>query len=1067
MMAEIARERTEGAYRLGIDMGSGSIGWSAVLEKRDGKPSIILDMGVRRFEAGVLGDVESGKDESRATARRDARGPRRLTWRRQYRLRKVFRLLQQMDLLPASADDSHDERHRVLAELDRQIRAQFQGEDGRLAHRQLPYLLRAQALDRKLARHELGRALYHLAQRRGFLSNLKAAKRDEDVGVVKQGISELQQHIDRAGARTLGEYFAGLDPEQEQRIRGRWTARRMYEDEFQAIWTAQAEHHEDLGEEQKQQLYEAIFFQRALKSQRGVIGMCRLEPFKRRAPAACLAFQEFRIVQKVNDLDVFEPDGEVRPLRPDEREKLTTALSEKDMITFGDVRRLLGMKKSGEYGRNYTFNFEQGGEKELIGNRTAVKMANALGDAWSELTSEEQKHLVDEILSFESEEPLIGRLKSGWGLDELRARAVAHTRLEPGYGSLSRKAIARVLPGMREGHRYATVREDLYGITQKTDDPLDGLPANHETAVLRQLRNPAVARALSELRKVVNALIRRYGKPRRIYIELARDLKHGRKRRQQMADQNKRNQKANDNAKQKILQEMDNDERFCTVTNLLKVRLAEESNWECPYTGRQISMAALVGDHPQFDIEHIIPFSRSLDNSFANKTLCYHDENRKVKGKKTPYEAYHGTAKWDDILPRVRRFKADPRMAARKLALFLTEHPIDPDEFNDRQLNDTRHMAKLAGEYLGLLFGGQIDEEGTRRIRVSPGRVTHYLRQRWNLNSILGHPDKKERADHRHHAIDALVVAVTDAAQISALSRAAEEAEELFLDGLFPRGGDFEPPWDGFMADARECVEGIIVSSRVTRRLNGRLHKDTIFSKPIRSQDSGGKPVDVHHVRKPIKTLSTLEVEAIVDDRVRELVKEQLARIGGTPDKAFKDDANHPYFKTKDGRVIPIHKVRIRKSDHPMEVGHGSKRRYVNPGSNHHMEIVAVLDKNGNEKKWEGPIVSTFNAVRRRREGEPIIRRDHGEGKRFKFSLAGGEHVLMCYDGQQEQLYRVTTVTGKEVEFVLHSDARPITLRKKIREKGARPRGAPEKLRKCGARKVSIDPLGNVLPAND
>ncbi|MBN2473376.1 MAG: type II CRISPR RNA-guided endonuclease Cas9 [Pirellulales bacterium] len=1067
MTGGVSREATDGKYRLGIDMGSGSIGWAAVLEN-DETPVALLGLGVRRFEAGVLGDIDSGKDESRATARRDARGPRRLAWRRQYRLRKVFRLLQEMDLLPSAADDSHDERHRVLAELDRQIRGRFDGQDSHLAHRQLPYLLRARALDEKLARHEFGRALYHLAQRRGFLSNLKAAKKDEDVGTVKKGIGLLKEEIDRSGARTLGEFFAGLDPEQDhERIRGRWTARGMYQDEFDQVWTAQAKHHQDLDDRHKQRLREAIFFQRPLKSQKGLIGMCELEPQRRRAPAPCLAFQEFRILQRVNDLTVTQPDGEIRALDEQDREKLIAALHAHDKLTFGKLRTLLGMKRSREFGRNYSFNFEEGGEKDLVGNRTAAKMVSALGDRWHELTPDQQNRLVDEILSFESEEPLVGRLVNGWGLSEAQARTVAETPLEPGYAALSRKALARVLPGMRQGKPFATVREEIYRAAQRTDPPVDFLPANHQTAVLRQLRNPAVARALSELRKVVNALIRRYGKPRRVYIELARDLKHARKRRKEMSDQNKRNQAAKDEAKKKILQEMGNDERYCTERNLLKVRLAEESNWECPYTGKHIAMDALVGDRPQFDIEHIIPFSRSLDNSFANKTLCYHEENRKVKGSKTPHEAYHGTGRWDEILARVRRFKGDPRLTARKLALFQTEKLPDPEEFAERQLNDTRYMSRLATAYLGLLYGGQIDEGRTRRIRVSPGRVTHYLRQRWNLNAVLGHPDQKDRADHRHHAIDALVVALTDARQISALSRAAEEAERLYLDGLFPRGGDFEPPWDAFLQDVQQRVDELVVSSRVTRRLNAKLHKDTIFSKPIEVRDEDGNTATTHHVRKPIAALSAKEVEAIVDDKVRQLVQQKLAALGGTPDKVFKERENHPYFRASDGRIIPIHKVRIRTRGKPMFVGAGSKRRYVSPGSNHHMEIVALLDKNGEEKKWEGHVVTTFEAVQRRRRGGPVIRRDHGEGKRFKFSLAGGEHMEMEHEGGKRQIYRVSVISGGQVEFRLHSDARPDTLLRQREHSSGRVRRSIESLRKADARKVAVDPLGNVFPAND
>jgi CRISPR-associated endonuclease Csn1 len=1068
MPSGISRRHTDSTYRLGLDMGSGSIGWAAVLES-DREPTQILAMGVRRFEAGVQGDIEQGKDESRATARREARGPRRLTWRRQYRLRKLFRLLQTMDLLPPSRDDSHDERHRVLAEFDRQFRQSPQCRDPQAAHCMLPYLLRARALDQKLSRHELGRAVYHLAQRRGFLSNLKAAKKDEDVGLVKKGISELEQLIEQSGARTLAEYFARLDPEQ-QRIRGRWTSRRMYQEEFEKIWSAQAPHHQDLTDQHKQQLYNAIFHQRPLKSQKGLIGMCELEPYRRRAPTACLEYQEFRILQKLNDLEVIQPDGECRPLDADEREKLLAEMAEKPEVTFGRMRTLFGMKKSREYGRNYIFNFEEGGEKHLVGNRTAAKLVGALGDRWRQMGAQDQKRLVDEVLSFESEEPLITRLTTGWGFDVPSARAVAQTVFEPGYGSLSRRAVSRLLPLLRHGMPYATARKELYG---KEQQPLDRLPAKHDCAVLSQLRNPAVERALSELRKVVNALIRRYGKPREIHIELARDLKHARQRRKSMADQNRQNEKARSEAAQRILAEM-KDERYGGKTNILKARLAEECNWECPYTGRSMCMEALVGDRPQFDIEHIIPFSRSLDNSFFNKTLCYIDENRKRKQNRTPFEAYHGTPQWEEILARVRRFQGDARVRRRKLGLFQTEKLPDTEEFSDRLLNDTRYMSRLAGDYLGLLFGGQIDVQGKRRVHVSPGRVTAYLRGRWNLNSILGDPDQKERADHRHHGVDALVVALTGAREVQLLSRAAEEAERLGLTGLFPRGEDaFEPPWEGFLDQAHQARDAINVSSRITRKLRGKLHDETILSKPKPILDGEGRPIldkhgqplGVHHVRKELGKLTKDMVADIVDDRIREIVQKHLEQNGGDLKKAFADPNNHPYMKSKDGRLIPIHKVRIRRSDKPMVVGKGTKQRYVNPGSNHHMEIVGVLDKEGKEKKWEGHIVSLFEAVARHRAGEPVIRRDHGDRMTFKFSLAGDEHVEMEFQSGKKELYRVVVISGNQVEFRLHTDARPSTLVKKI--PGARVRLSADSLRKGKARKVAVDPLGNVFPAND
>ena len=201
-------------YILGLDLGPASIGW-AIIALENGEPAAVTAAGVRRFEAGVQGDIEAGRDESRATQRRDARSPRRQTWRRQWRERKIFRILSAAGLLPASAlpgntDDSPDARHKLFLDLDKKLRKQHVPAHDRIAAHVLPYRLRGLALDEKLDLHAVGRALYHLSQRRGYKSNRKALKEDDDRGVVNKGISELAKAISDASARTLGEFFAGL-----------------------------------------------------------------------------------------------------------------------------------------------------------------------------------------------------------------------------------------------------------------------------------------------------------------------------------------------------------------------------------------------------------------------------------------------------------------------------------------------------------------------------------------------------------------------------------------------------------------------------------------------------------------------------------------------------------------------------------------------------------------------------------------------------------------------------------------------------------------------------------------
>jgi len=1050
-------------YVLGLDLGTDSIGW-AILEWNGKRPTAIRRLGVRRFEAGVIGNIEAGRDEAPGTARRTARQQRRQLWRRAQRMKQVFRVLTAAGLLPPS-EDAPEQRDATIKKLDHDLSVEYlpvAGAANRVDWHLLAYHLRAEALHRELAPFALGRALYHLAARRGYQSNLKAKKDDKEEGIVKSAIGELDQLL---AGRTLGQLFATLDPE-DRRIRGRYTSRRMYLDEFERIWNAQSQFHPQLlTEELKAELHKAIFFQRALKSQRGLVGRCDREPTQRRAPLASLVAQNFRLLQRVNDIELVLNDGEIRRLDSDERTRLIRELNEKGDLTWHKVRSLLGLKSPrGEF-RGDRFNFEEGGDKSLIGNRTYSKLLKLLGETWTKLTAAQQADFVDEILNFTNEDALARRLQKAWPLTPEQANSVAAISFEPGYAALSRRAMDKLAPFLARGVRLQTALKEAYNVnldlpTLELLPPVEGSgdPARRNShPAFTRLRNPTVARALTELRKVVNAIIRKYGKPAQIRLELARDLKKSRKDRQEIQQRNKLNERSRDDARQRLLAELG--AKYDTPHNILKLRLADECHWICPYTGNPISMDELIGEHPQFDVEHIYPFSWSLDNSYLNKTLCHVDHNRQHKQNNTPFQASGHAAEWAEIVNRVRRFSGSA--AREKLRRFLCED-VTPD-FCNRQLSDTRYISQLAARYLELLYGGRNDADGKQRVQVRTGQSTAYLRAELKLNTLLGDPDDnaKTRADHRHHAIDALVVALTDQGTIKKLADSAEAAAHVGQRRLFV---PIDPPWATFLEDARARLAEINVSSRVSRKLAGELHAATVFSKPHAARDAKGKSIQVHHVRKPLASMSEHEVERIVDDRVRALVKAKLDLIGLPPDKAFQGNQNLPYLTAHDGRLIPIKRARIRKADATIKVGKGLAARYVAPGSNHHMEVVAILDSAGIVKKWEGVIVSRFDAHQRTSAGQAVIVRDHGPGKQFLFSLAGGEYVLI-HDGENQRLLRVTAISDGQIEFVTHSDARPITERKKI--PGARVRYSPSALQRQNARKVVVDPLGAILTAND
>jgi CRISPR-associated endonuclease Csn1 len=1058
-------------YVLGIDLGANSVGWAILgLDKNSNEYRALAQYGVRAFEAGVEGDIEKGKDESRAIARRDARSARRRLERLARRLNKVFFILQDAGLLPSGGERQRLpqnatakerrairkakslERHKILEPFDAQLSKQWQEKlrsEGASAAKVslvphlLPYILRARALDGKLSPHELGRALYHLSQRRGFLSNKKSLKKDKEEGEVKSSIAELAQKMQESGARTLGEYFSTLDPH-DKRIRKRWTSRLALLDEFEKIWSGQQPHHPTiLTEELKKKLHKAIFHQRPLKIQKHLIGACELEPDRKRAPLALLAAQRFRLLQMVNDTRVITPYGELVEFTPDQRKILLDALETEGDVTFAKAKKLLKIK-------GHRFNWEEGEEKRFIGNRTAAKLADVFGERWKAFSAADRDRIVEDIRSIQKDEVLARRGKKAWGLDDEAAGKFASLALEEGYCGLSRQALEKILPLMEKGVAKQTAAKEIYG-DRPAPEAVDALPPVHDA--LPELRNPAVERALTELRKVVNAVVRKYGKPATIRIELARDLRKSREQRKQFAQKMDDNRKDREKAAEKIIREMNLGGASPKRADVDKVLLWEECGGRCPYTGKSITMSALLGSTPQFDVEHIVPFSRSLDDSFMNKTLCDIEENRNRKKNHTPYEAYGSIPeRWNEIIQRVKGFTG--RAAHEKLRRFQLKEITD--DFASNQLNDTRYASKLAKKYLGLLYG----EDAPSRVQAGRGGVTAFLRNEWDLNSILNDGGTKTREDHRHHAVDAVVIALTEPNTLKMLSEAAVNAAR---EGR-RRFGKISEPWPGFNGDVRKAIDSLVVSHRVSRKISGPLHEESNYSPPRKDANGNGYVV----IRKPLEALTKNEAEDIVDPTVKKLVFEILAARGGDPKKAFQSAADHPFLTASDGRKIPIHKVRVRKNISPFPVGGVGRQRHVTNDSNHHAEIIEVIDKKGNTK-WDARIISLFEAMRRHKAGEPIVKRDHGDGKKFIFSLGGGEIIQLDATDGGRGLCRIRTISADRdgyvtVEYVSLNDARK---KDDIKRTKDWKKIAMEPLRKLHCRKVVVTPLGEVRTAND
>lgn len=977
-------------FILGIDMGTNSIGWALIEHNENKEPAGLIACGSRIFQEAVDAKTRTPKNK----ARRDARSARKLIRRRKMRRDKVLNLLLRNNLIPQDAD----ERQKLFA-------------DNKLFD---PYQLRKQALDNKLMPYKLGRVLYHLCQRRGFQSNRKASSKE--YGEIKNAITSLRQEITGSKSRTLGEYLAS-----QPKKRNHCTDRAMYQEEFELIWQAQQKYYPNLLTQAfKVAVHNAIFFQRTLKLQKNLVGRCTFEPSRKRAARALLKYQRFRILQDINHLTIKNPiSREYRLLTSDERCKLLSLLEKQKTLSWGTARKKLKLHE-GE-----TFNLEEGKKNELIGNRTAYALHSILGQRWEEIPQDTQNALITDMLTIDNEQGFLNRMKSYRKFDDDTAERLAKTELEPGYARLSRKAICKILPYLEQGMTYdkaclAAGYNHSNPNQQAAADKLGAPP---------YLRNPVVQKALYETRKVINAVIRRYGKPATIRLEMARDMKLTKKQRDALHKRQREHEKANEQAR-KILQDefkVQNPKK----SDIQKYNMWKECGMACPYTGIVISKEMLFSQ--DVDVEHILPYSRSLDDSYMNKTLCIASENRKTKHNRTPYEAYHANkANYDTILQRIKNL---PWPKRRK----FEQKEIETDEFIERQLNDTRYICVEVKKYL---------QQIGVNVEVSKGEATAALRHRWGLSRILAEDGiiEKNREDHRHHAIDAVVVALTSRSLFQKLSRLSAQSGV----SLTERGFHLDKPWQSFYEDVDEKLKNVIVSHAASRKISGALHEETAYGYSEHNE--------CFVYRKPLASLTKNEIEKIRDAKIKQLVQERIVQFDDNLTKAFGDEDN-PLLHI-DGKT-PIKSVRLtvnlnKDTTHPIADQKGSAYKYFKYGNNHHVEII----KNTKTGKRKGVFVTAMEAARRaRRDKKTIVNRYHSPEWLFVMSLCINDVVEIENNGRR-QYYRVQKISDPT-----------IILRHHVSTSTSDHDKPPEVLRPSPntlhGRKVSIDCLGSITPCND
>ena len=303
---------------LGLDLGPNSIGWAVIDKSKES----ILGTGVRIFEEGL--NRNGGKEESKNATRRSARQARRMNRRQKARLRRLSYILKNNDMMPEAETDL-----TYFFSIN-------------------PYNVRANGVSNKLTLHEFGRALYHINQRRGFKSNRKSDS-PSDTGAIfdgkenMAGINETDEGIKKGNYWTLGQYLNSLNPH-EKRQRNRYTLRSMYIDEFNILWEKQASYYpETFKDELRKDLFDAIFYQRKLKSQKNLVRHCTFEPNKRVSPKSSPLFQEFRIFEQISRIRVSFNNRENEPLSREERDILYALLMTKESLTFDQLKKKLSI----------------------------------------------------------------------------------------------------------------------------------------------------------------------------------------------------------------------------------------------------------------------------------------------------------------------------------------------------------------------------------------------------------------------------------------------------------------------------------------------------------------------------------------------------------------------------------------------------------------------------------------------------------------------------------------------------------------------------------------------------
>ena len=766
------------------------------------------------------------------------------------------------------------------------------------------------------------------------------------------------------------------------------------------------------------------------------------------APKSSPLFQLCRIYEAVNNIRLTRPDGSPRDITPEERVKIVAHLQSSASLSFAALKKLL--KEKALIADQLT------SKSGLKGNTTRVALAAALqpypqyhrlldmeletrmmtvqltDEETGEVTEREVAVVTDSyvrqplyrlwhiLYSIEERDAMRRALITQLGMKEedldggLLDQLYRLDFVKPGYGNKSAKFICKLLPQLQQGLGYSEACAAIgyrhsnsptsEEITERT--LLEKIPLLQRN----ELRQPLVEKILNQMINLVNALKAEYGIDE-VRVELARELKMSREERERMAEGNRRREKEN----KAIAEKIHECGLFPTKSRIRKYMLWEEAGEQCLYCGQILTLSqCLNGD--DMEVEHIIPKSVLYDDSYGNKT-CACRRCNKEKGNRTALE-YIRAKGWEaEYMERINGLLDKKAISYSKHQRLRWLKEDIPSDFLERQLRLTQYISRQAMAIL---------QQGIRRVSASEGGVTARLRSLWGYDDILhtlnldrydsmgetervsreGETTEKlrikdwsKRKDHRHHAIDALVVASTRQGYIQRLNRVSSESEREAMSGeiemqkaaktdklsLLERWLTQRPHLS--VRAVSDKVAEILISYRpgkrvVTRGRNiylrhgkkcvqsgllvprGALSKETVYGQIT----VNGEPQIV--CKYDLHSLKAKDVDYVVDLALRKRLKELLAQHGGKEKEAFAGDV----YMDEAGTQGPIRSVRCftgldrSKMKAVKYDEQGDAVGFVSPRNNHHLAIYRTP-----KGKLVESIVTFWDAVDRARYGIPLV----------------------------------------------------------------------------------------------